>query len=194
MSRQLALVIDLDRCIGCQGGCRVACKLEHGIALGESRSKLYTIESGVYPDLEMYFMPVMCQQCENPTCAAVCPTGACFKDVSDGVVKIDKSRCVGCESCRRACPYGAMNLNQEMRVMDKCDICADRRAVGEKPACVKNCSGSAIKYGDLNDPDSEASKLLKGAGDANIHALRDEGNKPSGRLILRNATFKEDVL
>lgn len=191
MVKQLALVIDLDRCIGCLGGCRTACKLEHGIALGDSRSKMYTMESGIYPDLEMYFLPVMCQQCEKPSCVGVCPTGACHKRDEDGVIYIDKNRCIGCESCKRACPYGAMNLNKEMRVMDKCDICSQLRELGEDPACIKNCSGRAIRFGDLNDPDSEVSRLLHEAGEKNVYALPDSKNGPSGRFILRNAKWKE---
>jgi len=189
--KQYALVIDLDRCIGCLGGCRVACKMEHGIALGESRSKMYRMESGRYPDLEMYFLPVMCQQCENPPCATFCPTDACYKDPEDGVIKIDTSRCVGCGTCRQSCPYGAMNFNKEMRVMDKCDICSELRARGEKPACVKNCAGSAIHYGDISDPESDVSKLLRDAGE-NVYSLPDKGNKPSGRFILRGAKWKEE--
>ena len=191
---QLALVIDLDRCIGCLGGCRVACKNEHGIALGASRSKMYTVESGAFPDLQMYFMPVMCQQCDNPSCVKVCPTGACYKDLSDGVIKIDKTRCVGCESCKRGCPYSAVNLNQEMRLMDKCDVCSDLRSEGGTPACAKNCSGHAIYFGDVSDPESEISLLLKNASADHIHALRDVGNRPSGRFILRHSSWKEDVL
>ncbi len=181
MSRQLALVIDLDRCIGCLGGCRVACKIENNIALGDSRSKLYTMESGTYPNLEMYFIPVMCQQCENPSCAAVCPTGACHKSIEDGVISIDRDRCVGCQSCKRACPYDAMNFNEQMRVMDKCDICKPSRDRGEQPACVKNCAGQAIRVVDVSSEDTAACRQLP-----------DYGNKPMGRFILKNARWKED--
>jgi len=189
--KQYALVIDLDRCIGCLGGCLVACKLQHGTALGDSRSKMYKMESGHYPDLEMYFLPVMCQQCENAPCAVLCPTGACYKDPEDGVVKIDTGRCVGCGTCRKNCPYGAMNFNKEMHIMDKCDICSELRARGEKLACEKNCAGGAINYGDINDPESEVSKLIRDAGE-NVCSLTDEGNKPSGRFILRGAKWKEE--
>jgi len=191
MAKQLALVIDLDRCIGCKGGCIVACKTEHEIALGPSRCRVLDVgPTGTYPDLQMYFLPVMCQQCEDPPCVAVCPTGACYKREEDGVVTIDRDRCVGCGSCRRACPYGAMNFNNEMHCMDKCDICLDTRVEGGIPACVRNCSGSAIHYGDLNDPESEVARLLREAGDA-VYSLPDQGNRPSGRFILRNAVWQE---
>ncbi len=188
------MIVDLDRCIGCRGGCRVACKTEHEIALGDSRSKLYTMgPEGTYPDLEMYFIPVMCQQCENPSCVAVCPTGACYKSSEDGVIYIDKNRCIGCESCKNACPYQAIILNKEMRVVDKCNLCAERREKGETPACVQNCSGRALMYGDISDPESEVSKALEKAGSDHIFALEDSGNHPAGRYILRGAKWV-DVL
>ncbi len=188
--KQYAIVIDADRCIGCRGGCQVACKMEHDIALGPSRSKLYTVgPTGRYPDLEMYFMPVMCQQCAEPKCAEVCPTGACHKSDSDGVVYIDKELCIGCQSCMKACPYDAILFNNELRVADKCDICASLRAKGEKPACVRNCSGAAIFAGDINDIDSEIARLVAAAGE-DAHTLRDErGAMPSGRFILRRTKW-----
>lgn len=188
--RQDVIVVDLDRCIGCRGGCQVACKTEHDIALGESRSKLYNMgPTGTYPDLEMYFIPVMCQQCENPSCVNVCPTGACYKDGEDGVIYINKERCIGCESCKGACPYNAIFMNKEMRIMDKCNICMERREIGEKPACVKNCSGKALYYGDINDAESSVSKIIKEAGEENVHSLKNSGNNPKGRFILRNAKW-----
>lgn len=191
--KQYTFVIDCDRCIGCKG-CQVACKLENTVALGQGRNKVCTVgPHGSYPNLQMYFLTTMCQQCENPTCVQVCPTGACYKDEEDGVIKIDRSLCIGCGSCSRACPYDCINMNKELRVMDKCTLCAQLREVGETPACVRNCSGSALHYGDINDPDSEVSKLLAETDPAHIHTLRDEGNGPTVRYILRNAEWK-DVL
>ena len=133
--RQYCIVVEADRCIGCKGGCQVACKTENEVALGTSRSTLYTMgPTGSYPDLNMYFLPVMCQQCENPSCVEVCPTGACYKNDEDGVIYIDRDICIGCQSCKRACPFHANNFNKELRVMDKCNVCAQRREAGEIPA------------------------------------------------------------
>ena len=191
--KQMTFVVDADRCIGCKG-CQVACKLENTVALGEGRNKVCTIgPNGVYPNLEMYFMTVMCQQCENPTCVQVCPTGDCYKREEDGVIVIDRDRCIGCGSCARACPYERIHMNRELRVADKCDLCAQARAVGDTPACVRNCAGGALHYGDLNDPDSEVSKLLAATDPSHIHTLRDEGNGPTVRYILRHDTWM-DVL
>ena len=190
---QFAFVIDCDRCIGCKG-CQVACKMQNTVALGQGRNKVCTIgPSGVFPNLQMYFMTTMCQQCREPACVEVCPTGACWKDPEDGVIKIDKNMCMGCGSCMRACPYGSIRSNKELRVADKCDICAGERANGGIPACVRNCSGSALKFGDLDDPESEVSKLLAATPAEYIHTLPQSGTMPSVRYILRGADWK-DVL
>lgn len=192
--KQYIILSDLDKCIGCRGGCQVACKTENEIALGSSRSTLYTMGPvGQYPDLQMYFLPQMCQQCENPACAEVCSTGACYKSEDDGVVYIDQSQCVNCQSCMRACPYGALNLNKEMNVADKCTVCARRREGGEAPACVRNCAGRALTYGDISDPESDVSKTIEAAGSENVHALPDFGNNPSGRFILRNVEWIDAI-
>ena len=77
--------------------------------------------------------------------------------------------------------------------MDKCNLCAQLREVGEEPACVKNCCGHALHFGDINDPESEVSKLLKEAGEEHVHTLRDLGNAPGVRYILRRGEWV-DVL
>ena len=191
--KQYTFVIDCDRCIGCKG-CQVACKMQNTVALGQGRNKVCTIgPSGVFPNLQMYFMTAMCQQCREPACVEVCPTGACWKDPEDGVIKIDKNMCMGCGSCMRECPYGSIRANKELRVADKCDICAEERERGGVPACVRNCSGSALKFGDLDDPESEVSKLLAATAPEHIHTLPDRATAVSTRYILRNADWK-DVL
>ncbi|NTV89541.1 MAG: 4Fe-4S dicluster domain-containing protein [Clostridiales bacterium] len=188
-----SMVIDLDRCIGCKG-CQIGCKQENGVALGSSRINVLTIgPTGKFPDLEMYFLPVRCQVCTEPSCVKVCPTGACHVDSGNGSIQIDRDMCIGCRSCSKACPYGANLFNNELKVMDKCTLCEHMQKVGEKPACVKNCAGRAMFFGDINDPDSEVSRLLREAGSENVFSLRDTGNHPSVRYILRKAKWV-DVL
>lgn len=193
MSRYI-FVIDADRCIGCKG-CQVACKMENEVALGANRNKVYDVgPTGVFPELEMYFLPTMCQQCENPSCVMVCPTNACHKNESDGVILIDQDKCIACHACEKSCPYQAITFNRERRVMDKCTICAQLRAEGETPACVKNCSGNALHYGDIDDPNSEVSRLLAETKPEHIHKLRDTGNHPGNYYILRNAVWQDVLL
>ena len=185
MSKQYSMVVEVDRCIGCHG-CQVACKFENSVALGTSRCHTYYMgPTGTFPYLSMYYLTVQCQQCEYPSCTEVCPTGACFKDDEDGVVRIDRDICIGCQSCRKACPFQANNFNKELRVMDKCDLCSQLREKDETPACVWNCPGGALHYGDINDPESEVAKLLAD-NEGHVYTLKDEnGNKPSGRFILK---------
>ncbi|MDJ0782819.1 MAG: 4Fe-4S dicluster domain-containing protein [Desulfosarcinaceae bacterium] len=121
--------------------------------------------------------PVLCNHCENPPCVRACPTKATFKRESDGIVLMDFHRCIGCRFCMVACPYGARSFNfrdpkpfiKEMNrkfphrmkgVVEKCNFCAERLAVGEMPACVEASQG-AIAFGDLYDPHSPVRELLK---------------------------------
>ena len=120
---------------------------------------------------------VLCNHCENPPCVRACPTKATFKRESDGIVVMDMHRCIGCRFCMAACPYGSRSFNfrdpepfieeinpkypRRMKgVVEKCNFCAERLAVGEQPACVEASDG-AIVFGDLKDPDSEVRHLLR---------------------------------
>ncbi|MBW2611499.1 MAG: 4Fe-4S dicluster domain-containing protein [Deltaproteobacteria bacterium] len=120
---------------------------------------------------------VMCNHCENPPCCRACPTQATFKRKSDGIVLMDFHRCIGCRFCMAACPYGSRSFNfrdprpfiEEVSksfptrmkgVVEKCNFCAERLAVGEMPACVEASNG-AIAFGDLHDPESEIRELFR---------------------------------
>ncbi len=119
---------------------------------------------------------VLCNHCENPACVRVCPTKATFKRESDGIVLMDFHRCIGCRFCMAACPYGSRSFNfrdprpfiaetnpafptRMQGVVEKCNFCAERLAVGKMPACAETSDG-AIVCGDLYDPDSEVRALL----------------------------------
>lgn len=178
-----AIVVDLDRCIGCFG-CEVACKMENGIALGERWNKVI-IEGpfGTFPDIEQYWLPTMCQQCADAPCEQVCPTGATYRD-EDGVVQVDKTICIGCMLCMSACPYDARSFNKAEGVVGKCTLCKQLSQKGELPACVAACPGEARSYGDLDDPASDAAKALAAADPDSIHYLKNVGNDPSTAYIL----------
>ncbi len=192
-----ALVIDLDRCIGCHA-CEIACKNENDVALGGYWNKVLQIgPSGTFPDLEEYFLPSQCMQCENAPCVNVCPTGASYRDPDTNIVLIDKSKCIGCKYCMMACPYGVRSWNKQENVVEKCTLCQQLTSAGEQPACVGACCASARFYGDLDDPTSDASKALAKADSASIHSMPDVGgNKPTARYILSSsiASWKEGDL
>ena len=187
-----AIVTDLNRCTGCLA-CTVACKAINGVDVGNFWIKTLRIGphpteggSGHFPDVEMYFLPVQCQHCENPECVHVCPTGASYKDPDTGVVLVDKSKCIGCKYCMMACPYGVRSFNEQEKVVEKCTLCSQLTAAGDDvPACVHNCPTGARFFGDLDDPESDASKeLAKYDADA-IHSLPDPGNAhPATKYIL----------
>jgi len=164
MSKRYGLVIDLERCIGCQT-CRIACKVENGFE-ASSGIRVDTVggahldtPKGKYPNLSMYYLPVPCMHCGEPACLAACPMEAIYKR-DDGVVLVDEEKCNGCESCIEACPYGVITYDSEKDVVRKCTLCCHRIDQGLKPFCVICCEDEAMFFGDLNDPESEVSKLI----------------------------------
>lgn len=177
------LIVNLDRCIGCYS-CELACKMENDVALGERWNKVIQIEPfGTWPDVHSYWLPVHCQQCDNPSCVHVCPTGASYVN-DDGTVLVDKEKCVGCKYCMMACPYGVRSWNESQQVVEKCTLCQQLTSAGELPHCVKNCCGEARFYGDLDDPDSDVSKEIAKADPEAVHQLFDAGNHPRVVYIL----------
>ena len=188
--------IDLDSCIGCHS-CAVVCKQENNVGLGTFYNKVLTVgSSGTYPDLEMYYLPVSCQHCDNPECVSVCPTGASYKR-DDGVVLVDHSKCIGCQYCLYGCPYGVRQMDEEHGVAQKCTLCSQITADGsDVPACVHNCNCGARFFGDYDDPESDVCKEMAKYPPEAIHALPDPGNsQPLTRYILSPnvASWKELV-
>jgi len=160
------MVIDLNRCVRCRT-CYVACKKEHNILAyprdGEHPYECYRLryvewEWGKYPVVKRAFIPVQCMQCDDPICIRFCPLDA-ITQRSDGIIIIDKERCNGCGVCAAVCPYGALYINPEGKA-DGCDFCADRLDAGLPPICIEMCLGGARGFGDLDDPESEISKLV----------------------------------
>ena len=191
-----AIITDLNRCTGCLA-CTVACKAINGVDVGSFWIKTlrvgpHPIEggSGTFPDVEMYFLPVQCQHCENPECVKVCPTGASHK-LEDGTVQVDKAKCIGCQFCVMACPYGvrAYDTSKDKGVIEKCTMCAHLIDKGEKPACVKHCPGQARKFGDLDDPQSDVSKLRAAK---KTYKLKDVGNHPGVDYAMDKCAWKGD--
>jgi len=157
--KRYAMVIDTRRCIGCHA-CSVACKTEFEVPLGETRSWVEYVEKGEFPNVRRSFLPRLCNQCEKPQCVSVCPTGATYKREEDGIVVVDSNLCIGCKYCLQACPYGMRFINPKTGTAEKCDFCLHRVENGLVPACVNTCQGRARIFGDLNDSQSEVSRLL----------------------------------
>lgn len=154
-----AMVVDLRKCVGCQA-CTVACIMENAVPENSFRTIVSTYEVTEEGRSASYMLPRLCNHCENPPCVPVCPTGATFQR-QDGIVVLDNSVCVGCAYCVQACPYDARFINHDTQTADKCTFCVHRVEAGLLPACVETCVGGARVFGDLKDPDSAVSKLVK---------------------------------
>ena len=213
MAKKYAFLVDLRRCLGCNS-CQVSCKMENGVPVGKFRTRIGTGEVGSFPNAKRYMLPFFCNHCAAASCLPVCPVpGATFRR-DDGTVVVDRNLCIGCGKCVDACPYGARFLHPHipikndpkpffdkvpelksqpiasLRVADKCNWCEDRRAQGlEQPACVSNCFGKALVFGDRNDPESRVAKLI--ASEKTVVLFPDLGTKPQVLYIAPDpAAFK----
>ncbi|MCA9903312.1 MAG: 4Fe-4S binding protein [Anaerolineae bacterium] len=133
--------IDPNRCIGCKA-CVQACS-ECDTHKGVSMIQLDYVERSHSTQT----VPVVCMHCDSPTCAEVCPADA-IKKTEDGVVQTArKPRCIACNNCVLACPFGVPKVNTHMELMMKCDMCYDRTSVGKKPMCATVCPSGALTFG-----------------------------------------------
>jgi Fe-S-cluster-containing dehydrogenase component len=195
---QFAYALDISRCIGCRR-CVYACVEENNQSRDPQvhwiRVHQMEKEKGVdfqhsdpyyqpkeVPEEGHFYVPVQCQQCENPPCTKVCPVGATWKE-KDGIVVIDYDWCIGCRYCMAACPYGARHFNwaepsipkgelnpdthylgnrpRQKGVVEKCTFCIQRTRAGRYPACVEVCPVGARKFGNLLDPASEVRYIIE---------------------------------
>lgn len=137
----LNFYIDASRCIGCQA-CVQACT-ECDTHKGVSMIHLETVDRAHSTQT----IPVICMHCDSPTCAEVCPADA-IKRTADGVVQsARKPRCIACNNCVLACPFGVPKMKVEFELMMKCDMCYDRTSVGLKPWCATVCPSQALFFG-----------------------------------------------
>ena len=137
--------IDPNRCIGCNA-CVQACA-ECDTHRGYSMIQLDYIDRAESTQT----VPVVCMHCDSPTCAEVCPADA-IKRTGDGVVQsARKPRCIACNNCVLACPFGVPKMNTGMNLMMKCDLCYDRTSVGKKPMCASVCPSQALFFGTRSE-------------------------------------------
>ena len=189
LSKKPAMIIDLNRCTGCQS-CVIACKSHAKTAPKKFNTRLISVETGGIP-AQIIFTPVQCNQCGNPPCVSACPYDATFK-LANGVVVIDWEKCKSCGNCIGACPYKARFHDAlfDDRA-DKCDFCNDRLEHGLDPVCVEACAPGARIMGDMINPQDEfaayqQSKVLK---------IRKPEQKTSPRIFYVQAgQGREDLI
>jgi Fe-S-cluster-containing dehydrogenase component len=141
LPEKLEFFMDPSRCIGCQA-CVQACS-ECDTHKGHSLIQLDFVNRG----FSTQTVPVVCMHCDSPTCAEVCPADA-IKKSGDGVVQTArKPRCIACNNCVLACPFGIPKMNTEAELMMKCDMCYDRTSEGKKPMCASVCPSQALFFG-----------------------------------------------
>jgi molybdopterin-containing oxidoreductase family iron-sulfur binding subunit len=193
------MVIDLKRCIGC-GACILACKAENGTPPGIFFTKVLDHVAGEFPIIKKKFIPVLCNHCKDASCVRVCPTGASFTR-EDGIILVDYNKCIGCKACVVACPYNNRMLlpkgslakgyfgdhltpfervkytKFQEGVVVKCTFCHERVEDGLDPACVNTCPTEARIFGDLEDPDSKVTRLIRQRG--GFQALPETNTEPS---------------
>ena len=178
------MVLDSRNCIGCKT-CIYACSHANTVPDGYWR-RIVEFEEPKYPERHRNFLTRSCMHCADPPCLKVCPTKATYRR-DDGIVAIDHDKCVGCSACILACPYdsrviytaqydfetgGSRNNNRE-GTCSKCNFCLSRIKNGidqgmkpgidvdATPVCVITCCTGALHFGDLDDPESNVSKLIK---------------------------------
>lgn len=177
------MVIDLDRCSGCQT-CVVTCQMHNNTRPGVAWGSVDTLEIGkAWPDADRVQIPHACMHCDDAPCVAACPTGASIQR-EDGIVVVDYETCIGCEACVSACPFGARHMStndtwffdaaepspyeaygpQRINVAEKCTFCAARTDEGLPPHCVDACPNTARIFGDLDDPTSDICAYIEENG------------------------------
>jgi len=197
-------LVDTEKCVGC-GLCVKACKLENEVPYDAPVTRTWVERYVITKDgkshidsplggrdgftspkidgkeidpkdiAKAFFVPKLCNQCDNPPCVQVCPVGATYQ-TSDGVVLVDRKWCIGCGYCIMACPYGVRFFHPVHKVAEKCTFCYHRISKGEKTACVQACPFGARQIGNLRDPEDPVTKIVM---TQRVGVLKDEyGTKP----------------
>jgi len=189
------MLIDLQKCVGCQA-CELSCKAANGTSRGIFRANVERTVTGTYPNVVRNITPKLCMHCTLAPCIDVCPTGATYK-LDNGIVVVDKEKCIGDQSCIAACPYGnryfteldegyfgaagltpyeeiAYAATMVDQTVDKCDFCYSRAGNGEdpKPACVAACVVEARIFGEYNEIKSLAES------ESAVQLLPEENTEP----------------
>lgn len=200
MAKKHMMLIDARRCIDCKA-CMLACKTTHALPHKHWRNWIHADVQHAAPESAespyaaskptAVFQPGACLHCSQPSCVDSCPTGATFRDLCTGEVRIDATVCIGCGACLPACPYNARQIRKDLGVADKCDFCADRRAQGLNPACVDTCPTGVRLFGDAAEPGSPVAAAL---ASGNWVALEPPDTSTQPNLLYAESAKPDDWL
>ncbi len=184
--KQYGFYFNSQQCTGCKA-CHIACKDRKDLPMGVMWRRVYEYAGGTWIDngdqgfeqnIFAYYTSIGCNHCSEPVCVKACPTGAMHKRKADGLVHVESSLCIGCESCARSCPYDAPQIDTERKVMTKCDGCYERLQEGKKPSCVEACPSRALDFGLIEELEAKY-----GTGDSHVAPLPSQ-NITTPNLIL----------
>ena len=151
MSLEYGFDFSREDCIECRG-CEVACKNWRGLELGVRWRRVTRIWHGSYPKVTMDTASVSCMHCADPVCIKECPESAISKG-KNGIVVVDREKCIGCQTCLEACPYGAPQFGEDEK-MQKCDLCTGSVDLSKDlPPCAATCPTKALKVKQLSPAD-----------------------------------------
>jgi len=143
--QQYAFQVDLDACTGCKA-CVTACHRLNGLDDDEAETwrSVGLLHGGTSNEPVQQTVTTACHHCVDPACMKGCPVKAYEKDPVTGIVRHLDDQCIGCQYCTLTCPYEVPQFSKRRGIVRKCDMCSDRLAEGEAPACVQACPNEAI--------------------------------------------------
>jgi anaerobic dimethyl sulfoxide reductase subunit B (iron-sulfur subunit) len=148
MKKQYGFSFQAEKCLKCWS-CEVSCKQWHGTKAGSVKlRRVREVTSGSFPEVKRTFLSLSCLHCAKAPCAAACPTGAISKRIEDGIVVVDRQKCIGCRTCLDVCPFGVPQYGED-GTMVKCDMCLERLGHGQRPVCVETCPTRALQWGTV---------------------------------------------
>lgn len=157
MSNEYGFSFTKDKCIQCYG-CEVACKSWRNAEFGIRKRRVYNIWSGQYPEVKNASASVACMHCADPACVKACPVEALKKRPEDGIVVVDRDKCIGCKTCLKECPFGAPQFGADKK-MQKCDLCVSELDLGkDMPPCVETCPTKALQLGKMDRAEKAATQ------------------------------------
>lgn len=165
---QYAFEVDLDACSGCKA-CVTACNSLNGLDESETWREVGLLYGGSDEQPFLQHVTAACHHCLDPACLNVCPVRAYEKSETTGIVRHLDDQCIGCQYCILACPYDVPKYNRARGIVRKCDMCSNRLAIGEAPACVQSCPNGAIRITTVSRQEAaencETGAFLSGAPD-----------------------------